>query len=241
MSEDHDDDCGCSRCNEPYSIQALRQMHRDAADLLEHWDGMLKPMEHVPTKVFLRQELAGIVEKLERIEGHFERHHADAEPLDGTARARQAIHHPGQDALESAVLDDDDAMPGDEAERQEMADGVLPPSYEPSDVGLGYKSLRHGGEAECPSCLAVLDELEQRCESAELTTAALETVEGTRDLAYKVKSLGGDADIPDEQTEQAARVQAMLAGGLELETRELLDQTCSRCGGKPLDLMVERE
>jgi ribosomal protein S15P/S13E len=112
---------------EKYSAQVLRRLHQDATILLEEYDEMRQHLEHEEIDDHLQEKLEKLVVEIEEIEALFEKHHPDAEPLEGAKDLED----------DGDMEDDSDAVEADSSEEEE-------PSAEEALEGMETKRLKGG-------------------------------------------------------------------------------------------------
>ncbi len=82
---------------EKYSAQVLRRMHEDAQLLLDQYDEMRGPLENEEVDSHIEEKLQALVGELEEIEGLYEKHHPEAEPLAEKADEEEATSGAGEE------------------------------------------------------------------------------------------------------------------------------------------------
>lgn len=125
-------DAGVEETPEVYSAQVLRRMHEDAGILLEQYDKLTGPLEHVEIKGKLQGKLEALVAELEDLESEFETHHPDlhkSAPLGGTKDIDE--DEDGDDEGESVEeADSEQEELPDEEDAGEAMDETPPPGAE---------------------------------------------------------------------------------------------------------------
>lgn len=130
---------------EKYSAQVIRRMHQDAILLLQDYEGLREHLEHPQIDGHMEKKLQLLVSELEELEGLMEAHHPEADPLAGGA-ADLGLG----EGLETEEVEEENPIPGDEAESEEAEtnEEVTEPEADEEPVEADSKPKKEVDEAD---------------------------------------------------------------------------------------------